>query len=211
MTVSRMLNTGLAGLRATGRGLGVTSDNIANTNTIGHRGSRAVFEDLLSQSVVGVGDIGGGSRISKIDTLFTQGTILGSARNTDMAISGKGFFTLSGNHEGVNGQFYSRAGQFTTDDQGYLVNPNRLRLQGYAADVRGNILPTFGDLQIDSGALAPIATTSVDLSIQFNGNPDDPVIPTPAAPAPAFDPTDPATFSGQTAITVYDSDRKSVV
>lgn len=205
MTISRMMNAGLSGIQSTGRSLAVTSDNIANINTVGHRSSRAIFQDVLTQNIVGVGDLGAGSRVSTIDSLFHQGTILGSARATDMAISGKGFFTLRGRVGGVDGQFFSRAGQFTTDNSGFLVNSDGLRLQGYPADARGNILPTLGDLQLNTGLLPPVATTTANLEIQFNGNPQDPIIPTPVAPAPAFDPTDPATYSDQTTMTVYDS------
>ena len=47
MGITGMMYTGLAGLTATARSISVTSDNIANLNTVGYRGSRAVFEDIL--------------------------------------------------------------------------------------------------------------------------------------------------------------------
>lgn len=202
MTISGMMNAGLSGLNSVSRSLNVTSDNIANTNTVGYRSSRAVFEDVLNRTVTGVGTIGGGSRVSKIENLFHQGSIIGSTRKTDMAISGAGFFTVRGRYNGLESSYFTRNGQFATDRDGYLVTPTGLRLQGYSADTRGNLLPTLGDLRVNTGVISPAATTTMNLQMQLQGNPDDPI---QAAGLANLDPTDPTTFNGSTSFPVYDS------
>lgn len=198
MSLSNTLYSGLSGLSATSQSIAVTSDNIANVNTVGFRGSRSVFEDLLSRSIVGVGDLGNGTRIAKIEKLFHQGNIVGSARATDLAINGRGFFVVNGTHNGMTGNFFTRAGMFTSDADGYLTNTDGMRVQGFTANEAGDIGSTLGDIRVAEPITAPQATSSIELRLNLSTS-DDVLNNT-------FDITDPANTSNfSNSVVVYDS------
>jgi flagellar hook protein FlgE len=200
MSVLRSMNTAASGLRAHQEALGVVGDNIANVNTVGFKRQRANFQDMLGRSVANPSaqpQAGAGSRVASIQEMWTQGALLTTESPTDLALNGNGFFIAEGNVGGIQGSYYTRAGQFSIDQTGYLVTQDGLRLQGYTADTTGTIGATLGDLQVDAQNLPAVATTQVDLGAQLDAE-----AVTPAA----FDPTDPDTTSNHSAsVTVYDS------
>lgn len=117
--------TGMSGLQAFSKGLDVISNNVANLNTPGYKGSELLFRDLFYRyELVGNGgedsataQLGNGV-VSKDTTVrFEQGDVQQTGIETDAAIDGKGFFVLR--DEGQT--FYTRAGQFEFDDDGFLV------------------------------------------------------------------------------------------
>ncbi len=128
--VNTSLFTGLSGLRVHQKYLDVIGNNIANVNTPGFWGSRVTFSDLLSFTMsAGTGphgNVGGknpkqvglGSSIASIDLNTNQGTFLDTGRPLDVALQGKGFFTLS------NGErtYYTRVGAFGVDTNRNLVD-----------------------------------------------------------------------------------------
>ncbi len=200
MSIGKAMNTAASGLRAHGEAMGVTADNIANANTIGYKRSRSVFEDVLGQSIAdtrGRGAMGSGSRLAAIEQVWTQGTLLTTESPTDLALSGDGFFVVEGNVDGVQGRFYTRAGQFKLDQDGYLVNAEGLRVVGYQADETGAVGTTLGPMQLTGSAVPPQATTQVDMALNLDA---DATVP------PPWDPTDPGgTSNFSTTVTVYDS------
>lgn len=200
MSILRSLNTGASGLRSHSSALGVTSDNIANSSTVGFKKSRAVFHDILGRSIntqVAAPSSGAGSRVGHIQQMWSQGALLTTDAPTDLALSGDGFFVVSGNHGGMQGQYYTRAGQFRVDEDGFLSNPDGLRLQGYPADPSGTVGGQLGDLRVENGSVPATPTADVDIAAQFNSN--DPV-------HAAFDLANPgSTSSHSTPVTVYDS------
>ncbi|MEZ4250394.1 MAG: flagellar hook protein FlgE, partial [Polyangiales bacterium] len=201
MSILRSMNTGAAGLRAHGAAIGVTGDNIANVNTVGFKKSRGVFEDLLGRSIAGssaVPQAGAGSRLAHIQQMWTQGALLTTEAPTDLAISGGGFFMVEGNAGGIDGRFYTRAGQFSIDAQGQLVNPNGLALQGYTADASGAMGAALGSITVGGMTLPASATTTANVSANLDAN--EPVLAAPWDPA---DPSGTSNFS--TSITTYDS------
>lgn len=198
MSITGTMYRGLSGLNASGASIQVTGDNIANVNTVGHRASRAQFEDVLNRSIMGVGQLGGGVRMAKIEKMFHQGAIVDSPRSSDMAINGRGFFVLRGNHNGVEGSYYSRAGQFKLDDNGLLSNMQGLRVQGYSADANGVISTQLGDLQLDQN-IPPNPTSEISMEIAFDGNPQGALVPG------GFVLGTPASTTFQQELTVYDS------
>jgi len=188
---------GAAGLGSHSEAMGVISDNIANVNTVGFRSSRANFSDVLGGMMAG-SRTGAGSRIGSVQTMFNEGSLLGTGNTTDLAISGDGFFMVDGSIGGIDGRYYTRAGQFQIDEGGRLVNPAGLRVQGFGLDASGAVGSTLGDLQIGLGSLPPVATTTV--GIDANLDAAQPIDPTP------FDIADPgATSDFQNSVTVYDS------
>jgi len=97
---------------------------------------------------------------------------------------------------GVQGDFYTRAGQFNVDSDGYLVNPNNLRVQGYGVDDTGQIAGGVGDIALPTSPLPANATTTVDLSINLDSR----------EAVTTWDPTYPITSSNfSTSATVYDT------
>jgi len=136
----RSLFTGISGLRAHQQMLDVTSNNIANVNTVGYKSSSTVFEDTLSQTIQGAGgatatnggtnptQIGLGVQLAGTSTNFAQGSNQYTGRGSDVMINGDGFFVLSNNGQ----QTYSRAGSFSLDNSGHLVAPDGSNLGSYA-------------------------------------------------------------------------------
>ncbi|MGB4458852.1 MAG: flagellar hook-basal body complex protein [Defluviitoga tunisiensis] len=171
----RSMYSGITGLRNFQDQLDVVANNIANVNTIGFKGSRTTFQSTLFQTLAagnapqdllgGINpmQIGLGSKISSIDKLMTQGSPMSTGKTTDMMIQGEGFFILS---DGV-GQYYTRAGNFTRDYNGFFVDPaSGMKLQGWTARLTPDgqrIVDTndpIGDIQISSGQVMPAKQTS---------------------------------------------------
>jgi flagellar hook protein FlgE len=200
MGISSALYSGVSGLNTNGQAMSVIGNNLANTNTIGFKGSRTVFSDLLSGSINGSGGIsqvGRGVGMSTVDNIFSQGTFESTESNLDVAIEGDGFFLLR--EEGNLTTSYSRAGAFRFNDEGYLVNPEGFRVQGKGFDVNGTLKAgDSGDIQVlNEGLIAGNATT--ELSLTTNLDADEEII------TDALDITKPDTFNYSSSTQVYDS------
>lgn len=190
-------NLALSGLNAASADLEVTANNIANVNSNGFKGARAEFADIFAASGTGVGAIaiGNGVRLSAVSQQFGQGNIEFTNSNLDLAISGKGFFTLRDS----NGLSYTRAGNFSADRDGFVVNPQGQRLQVFPPATGGAFdISRISDLRISSIQSTPIATSRAELTLNL---PSTAGVP-PNAP---FDPADPTTFNNSTSFTVFDS------
>ncbi|MBM3109069.1 MULTISPECIES: flagellar hook protein FlgE [Pseudomonas] len=191
-------NIGLSGLYAANKQLDVTGNNIANVATTGFKSSRAEFTDVYSASKLGVGSqtVGNGVRLESVSQQFTNGDITNTGNVLDMGIQGQGFFVLSDN----GSLSYTRAGAFQTDKDNYVTTSDGLRLRGYGVDENGNIINgVLTDLKIDTSALAPKSTTSIDQGINLNSS--DKVIPSTTT----FDPSDDTTWNKTFATKIYDS------
>lgn len=188
----------LSGMNAASADLNITSNNIANANTSGFKESRAEFSDVFAVSAYGLSSnaIGAGARLQQVAQQFGQGNVDFTGKSLDMALSGKGFFTLSSN----GALSYSRAGNFGADRDGYVVNPAGQRLQVFLPNADGNGFDTgrMGDLQLATGDSPPLATTEVDVGLNLPG---DASVPSTTP----FDANDPATYNHTTSLTVYDS------
>lgn len=196
MSITKAMWTGVSGLGAEGGALGVIGDNIANGNTVGFKASRALFEDVLGGAIGS--NVGGGVRMARAQQIFGQGSIVNTGQATDLAISGDGFFVVKGALGGINGDFYTRAGQFTPDNQGFLVNPQGLKLQGYGVNPDGTISGKMGDIQLPTTPIPAKATTMFEVQANLD--------PTATPPALPWDPNNAAATSNfSTPMTVVDS------
>lgn len=169
--VLRAMNSGVSGLRAEGEALGIIGDNIANGNTVGFKRQRGVFEDVLGHSILaGSGSAmpGAGVRMGDIQQIFTQGSLANTGVNTDLALNGDGFFVVKGSVDGINGNFYTRAGEFVLNRDGKLVNPAGLQVQGYAAAGDGTFAASPTTVQAPTSGI-PAKVTSL---ISFTANLD---------------------------------------
>lgn len=204
MPLTGALYSGVSGINSNGNAMNVIGDNIANVNTVGFKGSRAVFADMLSVEMGG-SKIGTGSRLVSSDRIFSQGGVESSNNITDMAIQGNGLFVLR-NEQGAI--FYTRAGQFNLNKAGALVNPLGLRVQGVQLNGDGTAVSGLTDITLNNRLLvAPTATTKITLSGNFDSTA---VVPTLPAPADALgtEGTSAEWFSSSnfsTIVTVYDS------
>ena len=156
MAIVGALSTGRSGLINSGAALGVIGNNIANVSTIGFKGSRTEFADLVSADAGGeVGKIGLGARIGAVRTLFSQGPVESTGRSLDAAIDGQGFFVL---REG-NAQVFTRAGNFKLQQDGSITNTTGLEVQGFPVTPDGTI----------SGALADITLAGISSQAKATG------------------------------------------
>ncbi|MEO6594069.1 MAG: flagellar hook-basal body complex protein [Planctomycetota bacterium] len=164
--VSTALYTGLSGLRLHQTYIDVIGNNLANVSTPGFRGSRATFSDLLSFTVrsgsgpngnfggVNPLQIGHGAVMSTVDTDTNQGTFQDTGRSFDVALQGRGFFTLTNGNQ----TFYTRVGTFGIDGNRTLVDlRSGMRVVGSSGN---NITVPVSD------TLPAAPTTKVD----FQGN-----------------------------------------
>ena len=132
----KSLFSGVSGLQSHQVAMDVEANNIANVNTTGFKYSRANFSDLLSQTksiaTAAQGQLGGknpvqvglGSTVSSTTSVFSQGSIQNTDRNTDVAIKGEGFFIIS--PDAGNSYKYTRAGNFKFDADGNFIDSNGL-------------------------------------------------------------------------------------
>ena len=201
MSIMKSLNTATSGIRSHSEALSVVGDNIANVNTVGYKRSRANFQDMLGRSIAGSSALpqaGAGARVGSIQQMWAQGALMTTESPTDLALNGSGFFVVKGNSGGVEGNFYTRAGQYNRDQEGYLGNQEGLRLQGYPADGTGAVGGTLGDLQVEQGTIGANATTSADIGANLDSE--------TAVRTDAWDPADPSgTSDFSSNVTVYDS------
>jgi flagellar hook protein FlgE len=197
MSIVNMMSTGTSGIAAEGQALSVAGDNIANVNTIGFKAQRAIFGDMLGR-MGGVGSAAGaGVRALGVQNLFTQGALSSTGVSTDLAIEGDGFFVMKGVAGGVDGQYYSRAGQFRFDKDGYFTNPSGLQVQGYKSLPDGRIDTNLTSLQVAQTTIPPKPTGKVTIVGNLDSNATQPA---------AFDPANAGTTSNfSTTVTVYDS------
>ncbi|HET6515436.1 MAG TPA: flagellar hook protein FlgE [Thermodesulfovibrionales bacterium] len=194
------LYTAVSGMNANGTSLSVIGDNIANQNTVGFKASTVAFGDVLSQTLAGVSgsaQVGRGVLVSSVNPQFTQGSFETTSSALDMAIDGDGFFIV--NENGAN--YYTRAGQFSLDKDGNIVNPDGLVLQGFQADATGNITGTLGDLKMATTQSVASATSSATVAVNLDA--------TAQVPGAAFTlgtpPTTPANYNFSNTISVFDS------
>ncbi len=201
MGISSALYSGVSGLNTNGQAMSVIGNNLANTNTIGFKGSRSVFSDLLSSNIQGSGgvsQVGRGVGMSTVDNIFSQGTFESTESNLDVAIEGDGFFMLK--EPGNETTFYSRAGSFRFDEDGYLVNPEGFRVQGKEFDVNGTLKAgDVGEIQVlNEGLIAGNATTAVSLNTNLDSAEG-------ILPIGDFVITDPNTFNYSSSTQVFDT------
>src|SRR5579862_7855529 len=124
MSILNAMYAGVSGLDAEGSALGVIGNNVANSNTVGFKESRAIFENVMNSSAGDPTATGGGVTMDRTQTVFTQGSMLNTGNPTDLALTGDGFFVVNGSVGGVTGNFYTRAGQTSLNTSGQLVNPD---------------------------------------------------------------------------------------
>jgi flagellar basal-body rod protein FlgG len=137
--VNRSLFIAATGMNAQQAQMDVISNNLANVSTNGFKGSRAVFEDLIYQTLRQPGanstqntelpsgsQVGTGVQQVATERLYTQGNLTQTGNSKDVAINGNGFFQVQMPDGTIA---YSRDGSFQTDQQGRLVTSSGFPVQ----------------------------------------------------------------------------------
>jgi flagellar hook protein FlgE len=191
------LTTTLSGINAAQSDLNVISNNIANANTVGFKGSRAEFADIfaVTGSNLAATAVGGGVAMTDVAQEFQQGDPETTGNSLDFAISGNGFFTV----DTGDGIAYTRAGNFTKDPSGNVITSEGYNLQVYPANGNGTFdTSALVDLNLTTAQSAAKATTEATLSSNL---PATATVP----PNTPFSPTDPDSYTNSTPFSVYDS------
>lgn len=199
--------SGVSGLNVHGRALSSVADNIANLNTHAYKSTRTNFGDIMVHSLTVGGNVvqqvGTGARVLNVQNLMSQGSFETTDIPTDLAINGRGFFQVS-NPDSVTGEsqgfYYTRAGNFVLDKEGYLVNPSLLRLRGYNVDSDGALQQIVEDIRIISTQADAIATENVDVSVNLDAEDTD-----YHDQSQPIDPTDKDSYNYLTTVRTYDT------
>lgn len=202
MSITKAMYAGVSGLSAESNTLSIVGENIANTNTVGFKRTRATFENVLGGAIGAPDNAGGGVRLGRAQQIFAQGALMNTGQATDVALSGDGFFVVNGTLGGVSGNFYTRAGQLTVRHDGVLVNPQGMEVQGYGANASGRFDGKVGAIQLSTAQLPPKPTAKVSVTANLDASATPPTLP--------WDPQNPGASSNfSTTMTVYDSLGKS--
>lgn len=164
----------LSGLTAESTALSAIANNLANQNTTGYKDTSVLFSDLFYQSLgtTGSGDpiqVGAGTQVSSMPSLFTQGSVSATGVPTDVAIQGSGFFAVQSASGVID---YTRAGDFSVDKNNFLVNSGGQQVLGYPA-ANGVVKTGAGlaPLQLGAGTISPPTVTgNVQLTVNLNAS-----------------------------------------
>jgi len=209
MGITSSLYSGISGLNTNSTAMNVIGDNISNVNTIGFKASRTTFQDVLSQSIAtasGTDQIGRGTAMSSVDTLFQQGSFESTTSATDLAIGGAGYFILR--QDGTDTDYYSRAGQFSFNQDGLFVNPAGYIVQGWQLDENGNDVGTIGDILLTDFTSPPEPTESVTSITNLDSTEESAIASIFGAWQGTTNPDNPigdTAYSYQTSVRVYDA------
>ncbi|SHN54918.1 flagellar hook protein FlgE [Desulfovibrio litoralis] len=200
MSLTASMWTSVSGLINHGEKMNVIGNNIANINTVGFKGQRMDFMDFVYQetgSASGFSQIGRGVSIGAIYGDFGQGALETSTEVTDLAISGKGYFSVV--PKGTENAYYTRAGNFRFDKDGYLTDPHGYVLQGWevprdqaiAGSNSSSALRGAGavkDIRLDDFSVSPRHTNNITFNVQLNNDGKSNSVSMGELPAPVTDP-----------------------
>ncbi len=200
MSINSAMLAGVSGLTANSAALAAISQNIANVNTVGYKRTQGDFSTVINRQSAG-GYSAGGVKAEVRNFVSKEGLLQNTTSNTDLGISGQGFFVVTQKPENLqvtDARLFTRAGSFNVDNLGYLKNTAGLYLQGWLVDAEGNINTDPSDLSrlrsINVGAVGGTAEATTRVSLNANLKSSQAVSPeaTDAAAVPlganAYDP-----------------------
>lgn len=180
----RSMFSGVSGLKAHQAKMDVIGNNIANVNTVGFKAQSVTFQEVFTQTLKGAGSpqagrggtnpqqIGLGVNIGGMDVIHTQGATQRTDNPTDVMVDGNGFFMVSSD-DGLT-KYYTRAGNFSPDEEGNLVLPGGMKVLGKTYNaITGALTGENQPIQINMGVTNP-AEQSTQLTIKGNINFTDP-------------------------------------
>lgn len=168
MSLFGSLFSGVSGLTAQSRAMGMISDNVANVNTTAYKGATARFSTLVTGLSGARSYSPGGVRALTFQTVSSQGLIQGTASPTDAAISGPGFFVVSAQIAGTSEPLYTRAGAFEPDSEGNLRTPSGFYLQGWALDASEQVADANRLETVNINRISGVATATTEIGLGAN-------------------------------------------
>ena len=144
--MTQALQTSATGINVGQQQINVIANNVANINTVAYKSANMTFETLFSNTLShgsaatkeGGGtnpkQIGLGVKIGGISRNFEIGTFVNTGRDTDVMISGNGYFVVQ---DSDGKQYYTRDGVFTTDSDGNLVTQSGMKVVGATTPYSG--------------------------------------------------------------------------
>ncbi|MGG5817563.1 flagellar hook protein FlgE [Falsiroseomonas sp. HW251] len=206
MSLLGSMTTAISGLTAQARALGHISDNVANSQTVGFKRVDTNFTSWLTRSTLNL-HMPGSVEARPDYTNTVQGTIQQVENPMAMALAGQGFFSVAQARGGQGSnvvfddrQFYTRAGDFAMDRDGYMVNGAGYYLQGWQMLQSGQPdRTTLAPIRISQLVYNPVPTSEINLSANLPAN------ATPVATVPAAAPWAPAEQPVSSVIQVFDA------
>ncbi len=179
MSIFGAMNTAISGLGAQSASFGNISEDVANSQTVGFKRVDTEFTNYLTTSTATQNE--SGAVIATPDYVNNvQGTITQTDNPLAMAITGQGFFAVSQSTGNTNGvptfdpqQYYTRAGNFTMNAQGYLVNSAGDYLNGWSVNAATGVADqnALAPIQVSQSTYNPVATSSVTLAANLPATP----------------------------------------
>jgi flagellar hook protein FlgE len=143
MSIFSAMQSGVSGLFANATKVSKISDNIANSNTVGYKRTFADFVTTRAATDVISSNTSAPSSVKSVikTNINTQGNILTTGVDTDLSVTGNGFFAVGRNPNEIDPSGFSltRAGSFRPDEDGNLVNSAGKYLYGFKFDNQGNL------------------------------------------------------------------------
>jgi flagellar hook protein FlgE len=142
MSLYGAMFSGVSGLGAQSQALGVISDNISNVNTTGYKATSSRFSTMVTQQSLPNSYAPGGVLFNRQSLVDHQGLLQSTGSATDVAVAGNGLFIVQGTTSATSTDpyFYTRAGSFSPDQDGFLKNTAGYYLMGWATDATGTPL-----------------------------------------------------------------------
>ena len=165
--MTQALQTAATGINVGQQQINVIANNVANINTVAYKSANMTFETLFSNTLShgsaatkeGGGtnpqQIGLGVKIGGISRNFEIGTFVNTGRDTDVMISGNGYFVVQ---DSDGKQYYTRDGVFTTDSEGNLVTQSGMKVVGASSPYSGT--PSSTTVRIPTNLKKTITDTS---------------------------------------------------
>ncbi len=176
MSLIGSLNAAVGGMDAQAFALSSISDNVANSQTVGFKQTDTAFSDYVTQSSATFHSPGAVVALPEY-TNSVQGTISQVSNPTALAISGSGFFPVQLPTSATTfspQQYYTRTGDFTTNNAGNLVNSTGYVLDGWpATNVTGTAFNTnaLGPIEISQAPSPPVPTSNITLAANLPATP----------------------------------------
>ncbi|MBS3650346.1 flagellar hook protein FlgE [Pseudaminobacter sp. 19-2017] len=207
MSLYGMMRTGVSGMNAQANRLSSVADNIANSNTTGYKRSTTEFSSLVLPQTGG-NYTSGGVTTTVRNSITQQGDLRFTTSGYDLAVSGEGFFVVQ---DAAGKTFMTRAGAFTPDDQGRLVNAAGFTLMGYSY---ANGVPSanangFGGLVPVNVNLNEITASPSQQGV-FSANLPAAATPVPAANLPSTNAAT-AQYTSKSSLLAYDNLGREVI
>jgi len=150
MSLFGALSSGVSGLTAQSSAMGAISDNITNVSTVGYKNTQVDFQTLVTTQTSSTFYSAGGVQSRPRQDTGVQGLLASSTSQTDIAISGRGYFVVNESATPtINNEFlFTRAGSFFQDNEGFLRNTSGFYLQAWPVTANGTVTPNNESLSI---------------------------------------------------------------